>query len=99
MVDLWIILSENVIKKIESEPEETLFNQVFNGAKEVSSAILTAVATTVISFLPIFTLQAAEGKLFGPLAYTKTFALVAALIVFYFTALVIFMRCFLMMQL
>lgn len=81
MVDLGIILSENVIKKIESRPEETLFNQVFEGAKEVSSAILTAVATTVISFLPVFTLQAAEGKLFGPLAYTKTFALIAALIV------------------
>ena len=47
----------------------------------MSSAIVTAVATTVVSFLPVFTMEAAEGKLFGPLAYTKTFALVASLIV------------------
>jgi Cu(I)/Ag(I) efflux system membrane protein CusA/SilA len=47
----------------------------------VGSAVLTAVATTVVSFLPVFTLEAAEGKLFKPLAYTKTFALVAAVIV------------------
>lgn len=81
MVDLGIILSENVIKKMDSEPDTPLFDQIFSGAKEVSSAIITAVATTAISFLPVFTLQAAEGKLFGPLAYTKTFAIVAALLV------------------
>src|SRR5699024_9879881 len=51
------------------------------GASEVSSAILTAVATTIVSFIPVFTMEAAEGKLFGPLAFTKTFALVAALII------------------
>lgn len=81
MVDLGIILSENVIKKMDSEPEQNLVDQIYAGAKEVSSAIITAVATTAISFLPVFTLQAAEGKLFGPLAFTKTFAIVAALIV------------------
>lgn len=81
MVDLGIILSENVIKKMDRYPDQSLFDQVYEGAKEVSSAILTAVATTVISFLPVFSLQAAEGKLFGPLAYTKTFALIAALLV------------------
>ncbi|MCA1747648.1 MAG: efflux RND transporter permease subunit, partial [Bacteroidales bacterium] len=54
---------------------------IYNGAAEVSSAILTAVSTTIVSFIPVFTMQAAEGKLFGPLAFTKTFALVAALIV------------------
>ena len=42
---------------------------------------MTAVTTTIISFLPVFTMQAAEGKLFKPLAYTKTFALVASVIV------------------
>ena len=46
----------------------------------MSGAILTAVATTIISFIPIFVLEAAEGKLFRPLAYTKTFALVTALL-------------------
>ena len=42
---------------------------------------LTAVATTVISFLPVFTMTGAEGKLFRPLAFTKTFALVASVVV------------------
>ncbi|MFO8000572.1 MAG: efflux RND transporter permease subunit [Marinilabilia sp.] len=82
MVDLGIILSENVIKHIDDAPPgQKLINSVYNGASEVSSAILTAVSTTIVSFIPVFTMQAAEGKLFGPLAFTKTFALVAALIV------------------
>ena len=49
------------------------------GRRKVASAILTAVATTIISFLPIFTMEAAEGKLFQPLAITKTLALFAAI--------------------
>lgn len=82
MVDLGIILSENIIKHLEESPPDQKLNiTIYNGAAEVSSAILTAVSTTIVSFIPVFTLQAAEGKLFGPLAFTKTFALVAALIV------------------
>ncbi|MDH4058982.1 MAG: efflux RND transporter permease subunit, partial [Cyclobacteriaceae bacterium] len=81
MVDLGIILNENVLRHIEEAPkEQPLLTTVYNAVSEVSSAIITAVSTTIVSFLPVFTLQAAEGKLFGPLAYTKTFALVAALI-------------------
>jgi copper/silver efflux system protein len=81
MVDLGIILNENIIKHMEESPKtQSLLTTVYNAVTEVSSAILTAVATTIVSFLPVFTLQAAEGKLFGPLAYTKTFALLAALI-------------------
>ncbi|MCF8224790.1 MAG: efflux RND transporter permease subunit [Bacteroidales bacterium] len=82
MVDLGIILSENIIKHLEeAPPDQKLNTTIYNGAAEVSSAILTAVSTTIVSFIPVFTMQAAEGKLFGPLAFTKTFALVAALIV------------------
>ncbi len=82
MVDLGIILSENIIKHVdEAPPGQKLITTIYNGSAEVSSAILTAVSTTIVSFIPVFTMQAAEGKLFGPLAYTKTFALVAALIV------------------
>jgi Cu(I)/Ag(I) efflux system membrane protein CusA/SilA len=81
MVDLGIILNENVLKHLEEAPkEQSLLTTVYNAVSEVSSAVITAVSTTIVSFLPVFTLQAAEGKLFGPLAYTKTFALVAALI-------------------
>jgi Cu(I)/Ag(I) efflux system membrane protein CusA/SilA len=82
MVDLGIILSENVIKHLDARPPgQKLIETVYNGAAEVSSAILTAVSTTIVSFIPVFTLQAAEGKLFRPLAFTKTFALIAALMV------------------
>jgi len=82
MVDLGIILSENIVKHIdEAPPGQKLLETVYKGASEVATAILTAVSTTIVSFIPVFTMQAAEGKLFGPLAFTKTFALVAALIV------------------
>ena len=82
MVDLGIILTENIVKHLdEAPPEQKLIDTIYNGAAEVSSAILTAVSTTVVSFIPVFALQATEGKLFGPLAYTKIFALIAALLV------------------
>lgn len=82
MVDLAIILSENIIKHLkEARPDQKLISIIYNGASEVSTAILTAVSTTVVSFIPVFTMEAAEGKLFGPLAFTKTFALIAALLV------------------
>jgi Cu(I)/Ag(I) efflux system membrane protein CusA/SilA len=82
MVDLGVILSENIIKHLKVKTRgQSLMETVYKGSAEVSSAILTAVSTTIVSFIPVFTLQAAEGKLFGPLAFTKTFALVAALIV------------------
>ncbi len=54
---------------------------VYRATAEVSGAILTAVLTTIISFIPVFTMIGAEGKLFRPLAFTKTMALTASLIV------------------
>lgn len=83
MVDLGIILTENVIKYVEENKDKakSLLETIYEASAEVSSAIVTAVSTTIISFIPVFTLEAAEGKLFRPLAFTKTFALVAALII------------------
>ncbi len=82
MVDLGIILSENVIKHIEeAPPAQKLIDTIYKGSAEVGTAILTAVSTTIVSFIPVFTMEAAEGKLFRPLAFTKTFALIAALLV------------------
>lgn len=54
---------------------------VYNATSEVSGAILTAVLTTIISFVPVFTMIGAEGKLFRPLAFTKTMALAASLVI------------------
>ena len=82
MVDLGVILSENIIKHVdEASPGDKLIETIYRGSAEVATAIVTAVSTTIVSFIPVFTMQAAEGKLFGPLAFTKTFALIAALIV------------------
>lgn len=82
MVDLGIVLSENVLKHVDQSNSKTpLLELIYNAATEVSSAIVTAVATTIVSFIPVFTMEAAEGKLFRPLAFTKTFALISALLV------------------
>src|SRR5690606_5847263 len=81
MVDLGIILNENILRHLkETSESQSKLKAVFEATTEVASAIVTAVSTTIVSFLPVFTLEAAEGKLFGPLAYTKSFALVAAVI-------------------
>ena len=82
MVDMGIVLTESMVKRIEeAPPDESLFTSIYEATVEVASAVITAVATTVISFIPVFTMEAAEGKLFKPLAFTKTFALVASIIV------------------
>lgn len=82
MVDMGIILTENILKYLdEAAPEEDKLAVIFKAAHEVAGAVLTAVTTTVVSFLPVFTMIGAEGKLFRPLAFTKTFALAASVIV------------------
>jgi Cu(I)/Ag(I) efflux system membrane protein CusA/SilA len=97
MVDVGVILSENIIRHLDEDdkvikiaqgtsgdasPKKRPINEiVYNATTEVSGAIVTAVMTTIISFIPVFTMIGAEGKLFRPLAFTKTFALTASLIV------------------
>ena len=85
------VKNENGISSGKEYPKEILHDVqddkksintiVYNATKEVSGAIVTAVMTTIISFIPVFTMIGAEGKLFRPLAFTKTFALTASLIV------------------
>ncbi|RKQ51517.1 Cu(I)/Ag(I) efflux system membrane protein CusA/SilA [Roseivirga pacifica] len=81
MVDVGIVLTENISRHMEEQKSKTLLDTIYTASKEVAPAIITAVMTTVVSFVPVFTLQASEGKLFRPLAYTKTFALIAAILV------------------
>ncbi len=82
VVDMGIIICENVLKHLdEADPEEDRLHVVYRAASEVGKAVITAISTTVISFLPVFTMIGAEGKLFRPLAFTKTFALIASVIV------------------
>lgn len=82
MVDMGIIITESIINRLKTHgDQESIYTTVYEATIEVISAVTTAVATTVISFLPVFTMEASEGKLFRPLAYTKTFALIATIIV------------------
>ena len=83
MVDMGIIVCENILKHLdEADPAESPSGGDLPGDPARSPrAVLTAVSTTVISFLPVFTMIGAEGKLFRPLAFTKTFALIASVIV------------------
>ncbi|MGM5469671.1 efflux RND transporter permease subunit [Flavobacteriaceae bacterium LMO-SS05] len=85
MVDIGIVFVENIIRHLEM-PEnkgvkgKQLMNVIYVATKEVASAITTALATTVVSFIPVFAMVGAEGKLFRPLAFTKTFALLGAFV-------------------
>lgn len=82
IVDMGVILSENMLRHMEQmKKDESLLEVIYTATVEVASAVITAVSTTIVSFLPVFTMIAAEGKLFKPLAYTKTFALIASIII------------------
>ncbi len=82
MVDMGIILTENIVRHIEEEGErKPLIDIVYEASREIGSAITTAILMTVIAFLPVFALEGPEGKLFRPLAYTKTFCLLGSLLV------------------
>ncbi len=82
MVDMGIVICENILRHLEKcPPEASKLEVVHRAASEVGSAVLTAVATTIVGFMPVFTMVGAEGKLFKPLAFTKSFALLASIIV------------------
>lgn len=78
--DMGIIMTENIYRRIAAEPERPYDEVVYEAATEVGGAILTAVSNTIISFIPVFALTGPEGKMFHPLAYTKTFAIAASVI-------------------
>jgi Cu(I)/Ag(I) efflux system membrane protein CusA/SilA len=82
VVDVGIVLTENILKHLdEAREDESRSAVIYRAVTEVSSAVTTSVATTVVSFLPVFTMTGEAGRLFRPLAFTKTFALIASIIV------------------
>ncbi len=80
MVDAAIVMIENVHKRIEREPltDENRWRIVGEAASEVGRPIFFSLIIITLSFLPVFTLEAQEGRLFAPLAFTKTYAMAAA---------------------
>jgi Cu(I)/Ag(I) efflux system membrane protein CusA/SilA len=79
MVDAAIVMIENAHKHLERAPPDKPRSEVLiEAASEVGPALFFSLLIITVSFLPIFTLEAQEGRLFKPLAYTKTFAMAAA---------------------
>ena len=81
MIDAAIVMIENAHKHLErAEPGKPRLQILIDAASEVGPALFFSLLVITVSFLPIFTLEAQEGRLFGPLAYTKTFSMAAAAI-------------------
>jgi len=89
MVDAAVVMIENAHKHIErwteANPEQKLSEKerwkiVADASKEVGPALFFSLLIITLSFLPVFTLQAQEGRMFAPLAFTKTYAMAAAAI-------------------
>ncbi|PWB90093.1 CusA/CzcA family heavy metal efflux RND transporter [Methylocystis sp. MitZ-2018] len=79
MVDAAIVMIENAHKHLErAQPDERRIEILIDAATEVGPALFFSLLIITVSFLPIFTLEAQEGRLFSPLAFTKTFAMAAA---------------------
>jgi Cu(I)/Ag(I) efflux system membrane protein CusA/SilA len=79
MVDAAIVMIENAHKHLERAPSDKPRSEVLiEAASEVGPALFFSLLIITVSFLPIFTLEAQEGRLFKPLAFTKTFAMAAA---------------------
>ncbi|QSI76598.1 MULTISPECIES: efflux RND transporter permease subunit [Niveibacterium] len=79
MVDAAIVMIENAHKHIERlKPDESRFDAMIAACKEVGPALFFSLLIITVSFLPVFTLESQEGRLFSPLAYTKTFAMAGA---------------------
>ncbi|MBD5803240.1 CusA/CzcA family heavy metal efflux RND transporter [Aromatoleum evansii] len=82
MVDAAIVMIENAHKRIEHLPEGATQTQrreaIIRACKEVGPALFFSLLIITVSFLPVFTLEGQEGRMFSPLAFTKTFAMAGA---------------------
>jgi Cu(I)/Ag(I) efflux system membrane protein CusA/SilA len=78
MVDAAIVMVENAHKRLEQSPSADRTETIIVAAKEVGRPLFFSLLVIAVSFLPIFALEAQEGRLFAPLAYTKTFAMLFA---------------------
>jgi len=78
MVDAAIIMVENMHKYHEHYPERNVWENVIESTQEVGPALFYSLLVITVSFLPVFSLEAQEGRLFKPLAFTKTYAMAGA---------------------
>jgi Cu(I)/Ag(I) efflux system membrane protein CusA/SilA len=79
MIDAAIVMIENAHKHLErAKPDQSRVAVLIEAASEVGPALFFSLLIVTVSFMPIFTLESQEGRLFSPLAFTKTFAMAAA---------------------
>jgi len=80
MIDGAIVMIENLHKHMEKTPltKENRWQVVATAATEVGPALFFSLLIITVSFVPVFTLESQEGRMFGPLAYTKTYAMAAS---------------------
>ncbi|MBI3182640.1 MAG: efflux RND transporter permease subunit [Myxococcales bacterium] len=78
MVDATVVMVENAHRKLEANPSAPREEVVIAASKELARPIFGSLLIIAVSFLPVFALEAQEGRLFRPLAFAKTFAMVAA---------------------
>jgi Cu(I)/Ag(I) efflux system membrane protein CusA/SilA len=79
MIDAAIVMIENAHKHLERmKPGESRAQAMIDACKEVGPALFFSLLIITVSFLPVFTLEAEEGRMFAPLAFTKTFAMAGA---------------------
>jgi len=91
MVDMGIVVCENILRHLDEwrqskagrgggQERRTALEVIYDASSEVGGAVVTSIAMTIVGFLPVFAMTGAGGKLFKPLAFTKTFALLASVI-------------------
>ena len=80
LVDAGIVMTENVLRRAETRGSQEWLGLVRSACLQVGRPILFAMLIIVVAFLPVFSLTGEEGKLFRPLAFTKTFAMLASLV-------------------
>src|SRR4029453_17323869 len=78
--DMGILMTENIYRRLALEPNRPRREVIYEAAVEIGRPMLTSVSNTIVAFIPVFALVGAEGKMFRPLAYTKTFAISASII-------------------
>lgn len=80
VADMGILMTENIYRRLALEPHRPRREVIYEAAVEIGRPMVTSVSNTIVAFIPVFALMEAEGKMFRPLAYTKTFAISASII-------------------